>query len=249
MTKPYRSACKCGCHKRPGMLHTQPCCQPDPTNESTEPSAPLPDGMVSYGPKHADYPNQPSDWDESGDVYVDWGEREFEIMADEPRFLKWSHAANPGQDQGNIIGYSRKSPQPATSREAVINSALMAELDRQAKDSVAMPYVGDPWGDPEEIILDGTFDMTAIVGAIAAALAPAPADVRPVNTAQPLEGKRKFQIGDRVTKTKGSSWTGLVVGSYSTSLTPEGYAVESENEPGSVQIYPASALASKGGVS
>lgn len=53
----------------------------------------------------------------------------------------------------------------------------------------------------------------------------------------------KFQLGNRVTKTKGSSWTGRVVGTYSTSLTPEGYAVESENEPGSVQIYPASALA------
>ncbi len=37
-------------------------------------------------------------------------------------------------------------------------------------------------------------------------------------------------------------WTGLVVGFYSTSLTPIGYAIESENEPGSVQIYPESAL-------
>ena len=55
-------------------------------------------------------------------------------------------------------------------------------------------------------------------------------------------GTRKFSLGDRVTKTKGSSWTGLVVGFYSTSLTPIGYAVESENEPGSVQIYPESAL-------
>jgi len=57
---------------------------------------------------------------------------------------------------------------------------------------------------------------------------------------------RKFNLGDRVTKTKGSSWTGLVVGFYSTSLTPVGYAVESENEPGSVQIYPESALAALG---
>lgn len=53
---------------------------------------------------------------------------------------------------------------------------------------------------------------------------------------------RKFNLGDRVTKIKGSSWTGLVVGFYSTNLTPIGYAVESENEPGSVQIYPESAL-------
>lgn len=52
----------------------------------------------------------------------------------------------------------------------------------------------------------------------------------------------KFQLGDRVTKTKGSKWTGRVVGTYSTKLTPEGYAVESETEKGSVQIYPAAAL-------
>lgn len=52
----------------------------------------------------------------------------------------------------------------------------------------------------------------------------------------------KFRRGDRVRKTKGSSWQGIVVGEYSTKLTPEGYAVESEREPGSVQIYPAAAL-------
>lgn len=53
----------------------------------------------------------------------------------------------------------------------------------------------------------------------------------------------KFGLGDRVRKTKGSSWQGRVVGFYSTELTPIGYAVESEREPGSVQIYPESALA------
>lgn len=52
----------------------------------------------------------------------------------------------------------------------------------------------------------------------------------------------KFKLGDRVRKTKGSQWRGLVVGTYSTELTPEGYAVESSTEKGSVQIYPASAL-------
>ena len=52
----------------------------------------------------------------------------------------------------------------------------------------------------------------------------------------------KFKIGDRVRKTKGAEWQGYVVGTYSTQLTPEGYAVESELHPGSVQLYPASAL-------
>lgn len=53
---------------------------------------------------------------------------------------------------------------------------------------------------------------------------------------------RKFSLGQRVRKTKGSSWQGRVVGFYSTILTPIGYAVESEREPGSVQIYPEAAL-------
>ena len=52
----------------------------------------------------------------------------------------------------------------------------------------------------------------------------------------------KFRLGDRVSKVRGSQWTGVVVGTYATTLTPEGYAVESETERGSVQIYPAAAL-------
>ena len=53
---------------------------------------------------------------------------------------------------------------------------------------------------------------------------------------------RKFSMGDRVTKIKGSRWTGTVCGFYSSSMTPDGYCVESELEVGSVQIYPAQAL-------
>ena len=53
---------------------------------------------------------------------------------------------------------------------------------------------------------------------------------------------KTFGIGDNVRKVRGSQWRGRVVGWYSTDLTPEGYAVESDTERGSVQIYPASAL-------
>lgn len=56
-----------------------------------------------------------------------------------------------------------------------------------------------------------------------------------------------FHLGDTVRKTKGSQWKGRVVGTYSTSLTPEGYAVESDTEKGSVQIYPVGALELVGG--
>lgn len=51
-----------------------------------------------------------------------------------------------------------------------------------------------------------------------------------------------LKLGERVKKRSGSHWQGRVVGWYSTELTPEGYAVESEFHPGSVQIYPLSAL-------
>ena len=51
-----------------------------------------------------------------------------------------------------------------------------------------------------------------------------------------------FSLGDRVRKKSGAAWQGQVVGWYSTQLTPEGYAVESESHAGSVQIYPVAAL-------
>lgn len=51
-----------------------------------------------------------------------------------------------------------------------------------------------------------------------------------------------FRLGDRVRKKSGAAWQGHVVGWYCTTLTPEGYAVESESHPGSVQIYPVAAL-------
>ena len=52
----------------------------------------------------------------------------------------------------------------------------------------------------------------------------------------------KFKLGDFVQKISGARWSGKVVGTYSTELTPEGYCVESHHETGSVQIYPAKAL-------
>lgn len=59
---------------------------------------------------------------------------------------------------------------------------------------------------------------------------------------KPLQHTPRFALGDLVRKTSGSAWDGRVVGTYSTTLTPEGYCVESSAHPGSVQIYPAKAL-------
>jgi hypothetical protein len=51
-----------------------------------------------------------------------------------------------------------------------------------------------------------------------------------------------MKLGDRVRKIKGASWQGIIVGTYSTELTPVGYCVESEREKGSVQLYSEQAL-------
>ena len=64
----------------------------------------------------------------------------------------------------------------------------------------------------------------------------------PVHRQLALPVTAMFGLGDRVRKKSGAAWQGRVVGWYSTKLTPEGYAVESEAHPGSVQIYPAGAL-------
>lgn len=52
----------------------------------------------------------------------------------------------------------------------------------------------------------------------------------------------KFKFGELVRKKSGSNWHGKIVGWYTTEYTKCGYAVESEFDPGSVQIYPEAAL-------
>lgn len=51
-----------------------------------------------------------------------------------------------------------------------------------------------------------------------------------------------WELGTRVCKKSGASWHGRIVGYYRTELTNRGYCVESEREPGSVQLYPEQAL-------
>jgi hypothetical protein len=61
-------------------------------------------------------------------------------------------------------------------------------------------------------------------------------------TTEQLSKDPLFLRGDRVKKRSGSQWHGVVVGEYSTPLTPEGYCVMSERETNAVQLYPAAAL-------
>lgn len=51
-----------------------------------------------------------------------------------------------------------------------------------------------------------------------------------------------MKLGSRVRKIRGSEWQGIIVGFYSTSLTPVGWVVESESHKGSCQLYPEAAL-------
>lgn len=51
-----------------------------------------------------------------------------------------------------------------------------------------------------------------------------------------------YRMGAKVRKKRGSAWRGTVCGWYSTPHTPEGYAVDSAFEPGSVQVWPLAAL-------
>lgn len=51
-----------------------------------------------------------------------------------------------------------------------------------------------------------------------------------------------FQMGALVHKKGRASWRGRIVGWYRTERTALGFAVESAFEPGSVQIYPQTAL-------
>ena len=86
-------------------------------------------------------------------------------------------------------------------------------------------------------------DIADAITAYLAATTPAATLIEALASRSPNEMlERRFEIGERVTKIKGSSWTGRVVGFYATALTPIGYCVESENEPGSVQIYPEAAI-------
>ena len=58
----------------------------------------------------------------------------------------------------------------------------------------------------------------------------------------PWPSDASFAMGDYVAKKGRASWRGKIVGWYRTDLTQLGYAVESYFEPGSVQIYPLSAV-------
>jgi hypothetical protein len=108
---------------------------------------------------------------------------------------------------------------------APLTAAQLDELRRQARDK-QVAYAG------------GAVEYRRVV--VSAEVLTALLDMAQGREAWPTGAM--FQRGQRVQKTKGSSWHGCVVGWYSTKQTTLGYCVESEREPGSVQIYPEIAL-------
>lgn len=162
--------------------------------------------------------------------------------------LNWAH----GGHSGDIVAYrlsaleteaiGRTSPavegywsSDKTYEESPRTEAVQPEWF--AVNSVTGSHVG-MWRD--EKIARRVFEQEYPNGALIPLYAHPPLSPVPIVT-----GEMKFKLGDWVQKTKGSSWRGHVVGFYSTTLTPIGYCVESNWEPGSVQIYPESALSSE----
>lgn len=83
--------------------------------------------------------------------------------------------------------------------------------------------------------------IAALKDRLLAALSPTLATVAAANDeAWPSDAVHK--LGAWVQKKGRASWRGRIVGWYRTDITSLGYAVESAYEPGSVQIYPETAL-------
>ncbi len=104
---------------------------------------------------------------------------------------------------------------------------------------------GGVWVRPASEFHDGRFEQVGTTPA--APLAPTNESDAPkpgpfIPTSAHTDPGMIWPIGTRVEKIKGANWRGRVVGRYSTALTADGYCVESEWEPGSVQIYPHAAL-------
>lgn len=68
------------------------------------------------------------------------------------------------------------------------------------------------------------------------------AAMQPRGEQQDWPADAAFAFGALVQKKGRASWRGKIVGWYRTDITALGYAVESTFEPGSVQIYPETAL-------
>ena len=102
--------------------------------------------------------------------------------------------------------------------------------------TTAAIYAAMTKAEPDLLFFLGPDRLNALASSLAALQSPTDRE------GDRLFADHQWPLGTRVTKVKGSAWTGKVVGFYSTDLNRVGYAVESETETGSVQIYPVVAL-------
>jgi hypothetical protein len=186
----------------------------------------------------------------------------FDIMADRIRAALSSRSAEAGKP---VVKLTEEAIDAVVSG-AEVEWSYHEDNDRYPRDfwHARISFLGyhdtwTPYGKQEQSNLPDDVKSDAekslrgeLRAALQEAFAAPVADIEPVSVPggwsivdamQAIRAARKFGLGDLVTKTKGSSWTGHVVGFYSTAMTPVGYAVESETEAGSVQIYPEAALA------
>ena len=146
-------------------------------------------------------------------------------------------AGKIGRQDGDVPAVMRAAADRLDELERLVDAAIR-ERNEQIRSKIR-PEFDCLYADTP-----GLFDLVTIKE-FAARMGVSVADVRNDGAMRESGGgnrTKKFDRGDRVRKKSGSEWQGFVVGWYSTSLTPEGYAVESESHAGSVQIYPAGAL-------
>lgn len=127
------------------------------------------------------------------------------------------------EDQTHRLAARPAPAEDAVERVAKVLTEQMEEQDEHLPSSLARER-GLVW-------LDGWFDLRAALAAM-----------QPRGEQQDWPADAAFPNGALVQKKGRASWRGKIVGWYRTDITALGYAVESAFEPGSVQIYPETAL-------
>lgn len=137
---------------------------------------------------------------------------------------------------------------PVTSRYGKLNELLeMLDFLRLIERKAVLHYVSSLFYDSKSLLCTIETDGdTPRGGRVEATLmVAATLTISQYELFGEINSRPQFTLGDQVRKKSGANWYGTIVGFYSTTLTPDGYCVESDCHPGSVQIYPAEALEHK----
>ena len=136
-----------------------------------------------------------------------------------------------GKQYGDFVGHAEITQRLKRAMERSPKWNCISDDKREALDMIVHKIARILNGDPE--FHDSWHDIVGYAKLVADSLSP---------PTPKSEGSEGFKLGDYVKKKSGSEWQGYIVGTYSTELTPYGYAVESSTHLGSVQIYPSTAL-------